>query len=242
MGFRFGWARAIWVFLLVFGLSELDAVRGAVQAAETRQGIKAGGGGPLPADESESKHAVSGHGESPTGEEPVNPLRFEPTLAFYTLVVFIALLAVLSKYAWGPLAKGLQAREEHFQHVLAETERARNESEALLAEHRRLMAKAGEEVRGILEKARQDAAAAAEQIVKQAQAEADAVRERARRDIAAARDQALGEIWDKTAAMVVQAAGRVLMKSLDEAEHRRLFDAALAELPALAQGSGGARG
>ena len=50
----------------------------------------------------------------------------------------------------------LHEREKHLEHVLHETERARNESETLLSEHRKQMARAADEVRGLLEQARQD--------------------------------------------------------------------------------------
>lgn len=168
-----------------------------------------------------------------------NPMAPEPALAFWTVIVFAGLLAILGKYAWKPLIEGLQKREDHLEHVLKDTERARNESEQLLVEHKKLMAKAGDEARAIIEQARKEALAVAEQITKQAQGEAEAARVRAQRDIAAARDQALGEIWEKTADLAVQVAGRVLSKQLDETDQRRLFDAAVAELPQLAGASGG---
>ena len=119
---------------------------------------------------------------------------------------------VLGRFAWKPLLEALHQREQHLQHVLEETERARNESEALLAEHRRQMARAADEVRAILDKARQDAQATAEQIVKQAQDEAEAARQRAQRDIATARDQALAEIWRRPPTWPSSVAGRVLSK------------------------------
>jgi F-type H+-transporting ATPase subunit b len=178
-------------------------------------------------------HAVekAAVGEHATAEPP-NPLKAEPTLAIWTVVVFVTLLAVLSKFAWKPLINALHEREKHLEHVLHETERARNESEGLLVEHRKQMAQAADEVRTILEQARNDAQRTGEQIVKQAQSEADSAKQRAQRDIAAARDQALAEIWQKTADMAVSVAGRVLSKELTESDHRRLLDAAIGELPA----------
>jgi F-type H+-transporting ATPase subunit b len=170
-------------------------------------------------------------------------LKPEPALAFWTLVVFLLLMLVLGRFAWKPLLAALHNREQHLEHVLLETERARNESEANLAEHRRLMAKAADEVRAILDKARQEAQANAEGLIKQAQGEAELAKQRAQRDIAQARDQALTEIWEKTADMAVTVAGKVLSKQLNESEHRRLLDAAIAELPAAppANGHGGKR-
>jgi F-type H+-transporting ATPase subunit b len=184
--------------------------------------------------------AASEHASS----ESSNPIKPEPGVAIWTVFVFIGLLFVLGKYAWKPLIGALHERERHLEHVLMETERARNESEANLAEHRKLMLRAGDEVRGILDKARQEAQTAADQIVKQAQSEADLAKQRAGRDIASARDQALAEIWQKTAEMAVSVAGRVLAKELSEPEHRRLLDVAIQELPAVPgpDGQGGKAG
>jgi F-type H+-transporting ATPase subunit b len=165
-------------------------------------------------------------------------LKPEPRLAIWTLVVFVGLMLILGRFAWKPLMHALHEREKHLEHVLLETERARNESERLLSDHRKQMARAADEVRALMDKAREDAQATSEQLIKSAQTEAEAARVRAQRDIASARDQALAEIWHKTADMAVSVAGRVLSKELNEGEHKRLLDVAIRELPG-ANGSDG---
>ena len=182
--------------------------------------------------------AQAAGGEHAAEPEMVNPLKLEPALVFWTLVVFVLLMFVLGRFAWKPLLKALQERERHLEHVLTESERARNESEALLAEHRKQMARAADEVRALLDKARADAQAMTDQMVKQAQTEAEAARQRAQREIAAARDQALAEIWQTSAELAVTVAGRVLAKQLSADEHRRLLEAAIQELPATAEANG----
>jgi F-type H+-transporting ATPase subunit b len=172
-------------------------------------------------------------------EPAINPVKVEPGLTLWTVVVFVLLLIVLSRFAWNPLLAALHSREQHLEHVLLETERARNESEANLAEHRKIMARAADEVRAILDKARQEAQMTADQLVKQAQAEAELAKQRAQRDIGQARDQARAEIWEKTADMAVAVAGKVLTKELNETEHRRLLDAAINELPVAATAANG---
>jgi len=175
---------------------------------------------------------------------PPNPMRFERSLAIWTVVVFVGLLFVLGKYAWTPLLKALEARQEHLENVLQETERARNESESLLAEHRRLIADASNQVKALLEKARQDAQLNADQIVKSAQAEAESSRDRAKREIVVARDHALSEIWNTTAELAVSVAGKVLGKQIGDDDHRRLVEDAIQQLPespASANGHGGRR-
>ena len=185
-------------------------------------------------------HATpGGHG----GGDP-DILEPQPSLALWTVVVFLGLFFVLGRFAWKPLLAALHQREEHLEHVLVETERARNESEQLLGEHRRRLAAAEEQVRTLIDEARKDAQSAADVIVKKAQAEAEASSQRAGREIATAKDQALAEIWEKTADLAVSVAAKVLGKSLNEDDHRRLIDAAIGELPAApagANGHGGAR-
>jgi F-type H+-transporting ATPase subunit b len=219
------------------GLAAQDAHKKAEEHPPAAQGHA-----PTPAPASEHGAPADAHGAPAGGHgaaEP-NPLEAQPALSIWTLVVFIGLFALLGRFAWKPLLAALHQREHHLQHVLEETERARNESEGLLAEHRRQMARAADEVRAILDKARHDAQVAADQMIKQAQDEAEAARQRAQRDIAAARDQALAEIWQTAAETAVAVAGRVLATELTPEEHRRLLDAAIRELPAAgANGHGG---
>lgn len=174
------------------------------------------------------------------GGEP-NILEVQPNLAIFTVLVFLGLMFVLGRFAWKPLMAALHQREEHLEHVLHETERARNESEALLAEHRRQLAAAEDQIKALIAGANKTAAASAEGIVQKAREEAEASKHRAERDIATARDQALSEIWTKTADLAVSVAGKVLDKSLSDDDHRRLIDSAMGELSASSNGHGGAR-
>jgi F-type H+-transporting ATPase subunit b len=179
-----------------------------------------------PAVAAEHDEAAAEHGGQPNILEPQLPL------AFWTLVVFLILLAVLWRFAWGPLAKALHDREHHLQHNLEEAERARTEAAALLAEHRTQMDQAHQQIQAMLDEARRDAQANADEIRRVAQTEAEATRQRAVSDIATARDQALTDIWSKTADLAVGIAGKVLQRELSPDDHRRLIDQAMTELPA----------
>jgi F-type H+-transporting ATPase subunit b len=179
-----------------------------------------------------ASHAVQGEGKS-------NPMEPQPSLALWTVAVFLGLFYVLRRFAWKPLSEALHQREEHLEHTLLQTEKVRNESEQLLAEHRRLMAQADERVKTIFDKAQKEAHISGEEIIKSAQAEAEASRDRAQREIASARDQALAEIWSQTANIAVSVAGRVLSKELGKEEHRRLLDLAIKELPSAPVSSNG---
>jgi F-type H+-transporting ATPase subunit b len=189
----------------------------------------------------ETAHATAEKAVHDEGGGTPDILEFQPSLAIWTVVVFVGLLFVLGKFAWKPLLQALHQREEHLEHCLLATERARNESEQLLAQHRQQMAQAADQIRALLDEARREAQALKDDIINQARTEADAERQRARRDIENARDQALSEIWSKAAELAVSVAGKVLTKELGPDDHRRLVDSAIGELPpnpALAGGAG----
>lgn len=209
--------------ILVLGFFMLALLAGAharlVAAAEPAEKAAAH-------DTAKADHG-GGHGHG----EP-DPMEAQPSLAIWTVVVFLGLFAVLTKFAWKPLLNALHQREEHLEHVLLETERARNESEQLLAQHRKQMEEAADQVRSLLENARREAQTLADDLLQKARTEADAERQRARREIESARDQALSEIWQKAADLAVSVAGRVLSKELGPDDHQRLFSTALNELPA----------
>src|SRR5215212_1419844 len=77
--------------------------------------------------------------------------------ALVTLIVFGVLVAVLSKTAWGPIAKGLQDREDKIRRDIEEAEAARARSEATLKEYQQQLATAEARVRELLSKATVDA-------------------------------------------------------------------------------------
>jgi F-type H+-transporting ATPase subunit b len=212
------------------------ALAGPVQAQATHAPAAEGTHAAAPVS---SEEARLEHAEEAVTDEITNPLAVEPALAFWTLIVFVGLMGLLGKYAWKPLMAALHDREDGLKRTLEETERARNESEKTLAEHRALMARAADDVRAILDKARVDAQLVADQIVKAAQAEAESSRQRAVRDINTAKDQALTEIWTKSAEVAVSVAGRVLSKQLSADDHKKLLDAAILELPGVIDSSAG---
>lgn len=176
--------------------------------------------------------------ETGSHEEP-QPLEPQAPLAIWTIVVFVGLMLVLWKFAWKPLAKALHEREERMEHTLQEVERAREESERLLCEHRKQMADAADQVRALIEQAHRDAETTASEIISKAHGEAESALHRAQREIVNAKDEALVELWNKAAELAVSVAGKVLTRELSAEEHHRLIARAIEELPAAPAGTNG---
>lgn len=166
--------------------------------------------------------AAEGGGKSVLEPDVVNSV--------VTLVVFLALLAVLYKAAWGPILKGLEAREAAQFQALEEARKAREEAAAMRAQVQAELAKAAEQVRAILEEARRDAEALKNQEREAGIREAAAERERARREIEAARDAALKEIYEQAVRLATLMSEKAIARSLTAEDHRRLLDESIAEL------------
>jgi F-type H+-transporting ATPase subunit b len=170
--------------------------------------------------------AAEGHGE---GQVNI----FDPAdipLGFWTIVVFVVLLVVLKKYAWGPILEGLQKREQNIAAAIEEAEKARAEAERLREQFQAEMARAQEKVREILDEGRRDSQRVAEEMIAKARAEIQAERDRLRREIESARDQALQELWNQAAQLATLISAKAIRRQLSPEDHRRLVDEALAEL------------
>src|SRR4029453_7321396 len=154
-----------------------------------------------PAESADPKHKSTEHtGSHQThiGSEGVSndPAEFKSDLAIFTFLVFVLLLGLLYKYAWGPVTEGLERREASIRDNIAAAEAARLKAEKMLAEHAAKLDKVQDEVREILAEARRDAEHTKNEIVAAAQKEAEASRARAVQDIERARDQALDDLFE----------------------------------------------
>src|SRR3954469_8803214 len=85
------------------------------------------------------------------------PLTVEFGLMFWTVVVFLLLLLILKRFAYPALLGAVEARERALQQQLDEAERNRVESEALLAEHKKLIADAKASAQSLIAQARTSA-------------------------------------------------------------------------------------
>jgi F-type H+-transporting ATPase subunit b len=174
--------------------------------------------------------AVLAVDESPPAEERKDMFSWALDLGVWTIVVFLGLLFILTRYAWKPMLEGLEQRERTIAAAVEDAKKAREEA----AELRRQMAeerqRAHDEVRRLIEEARRDAERLAEERKAQADAAIEADRERLRREIAIARDQALKEIMTQAAQLATLISSKVIRRQLTVEDHRALVDEALADM------------
>jgi len=152
-------------------------------------------------------------------------------LAIFTAIVFLLLVIILRKFAWGPIAAGLEKREHNIADEIASAERANSEAKLMLVEYQKKLDAANAEVRAMLEEARRDAEHTKQEFVAQARTEAAAEAARGVREIETAKDQAMKELAVMATDQALALAGKLLQQKLQPADHARLIDEALAKFP-----------
>jgi F-type H+-transporting ATPase subunit b len=158
---------------------------------------------------------------------PFSPSLWKTDVALWTAVVFLCLLAILWKYAWGPLAAALDRRERGVADQIAEAEAANQKAEDVLADYQRKLAEAAGEVRGILDQGRRDAEQLGRELLDKAKEDAAAEHARAIKQIEAATDAAVKDLADRSAAMAVELAGKIVRAKLNPADHAKLIEQAV---------------
>jgi F-type H+-transporting ATPase subunit b len=164
--------------------------------------------------------AEGGHGTP-------NALSFPVDLGLFTLVIFLGLLAVLTKFAWKPIMEGLDAREKSISDSIESAAKAKEEADSKLKQYEDKLAKAHDEAAAVLAEARQDAVSAKERILAEANEEAVRTRDRAMADIETAKSAAIQELAETSANSAVDLAGSIVGRSLKKDDHAKLIEESL---------------
>jgi F-type H+-transporting ATPase subunit b len=160
-----------------------------------------------------------------------NPLiSVTPGLMIWTIVCFLITLFVLKRYAFGPIQNMIDQRRERIRQSIDEAEHAREEARKLLEEHRSLIGEARRDAEEILAEARRVADAQRDRVKEETEADRQRRLEDTRRQIEAETQRALGQIRAEVAELTLVATAKVTGKVLDDADHRRLIEEAVATL------------
>ena len=160
-----------------------------------------------------------------------NPLiQVTPGLMIWTIVCFLITLFVLRRYAFGPIQKGIDERRERIRQSLDEADRAREEARKLLEEHRKLIGSAKTDAEEILAEARRVAESNERRMRNELETDRQRRLEETRKQIEAETRRALEQIRLEVVDLSLLAATKVTGKALDDADHRRLIDEAVADL------------
>jgi F-type H+-transporting ATPase subunit b len=162
-------------------------------------------------------------------EEKPGLLTVNTGLTFWTILIFLVVLAILSKFAFPKILGAVEERERHLADLAEAAEKDRAEAAALVEEHRRLV----EETRGRVQEALNESRSTAErmraELMEQARREHDDLLARARSEIAAERAATLEQVRRDAVDVAMAAAEKLVRRNLDSADNRRLVEEYLAQ-------------
>lgn len=158
-------------------------------------------------------------------------------LMAWTLIIFVILFVVLSKFAFGPITKAVEAREKALEEAIEGAKRDRDAAAALLADQRREIENARQEAQRIIVDARQAGERVRTEVLEQTKNEQAALLERARLEIGQERDRAILALRREAVDLAIAGASKVVEQNLDSQNNRRIVETFLASVPPLGAGT-----
>ncbi len=154
----------------------------------------------------------------------------DPGLSFWTIVIFLLVLFILGKFAWGPILGLMEEREAGIRRSIADAREMREESEKLLEEHRKQLAEARRQAQELVAEGREIGERVRKEAEASAREEAERILERARREIERERDRALETIRAEAVDLALAGAAQLLDQKLDRERDRDLIETYLKKM------------
>lgn len=148
----------------------------------------------------------------------------------WTLIAFGTTVLILRRFAFPAIGQALERRQRAIEDSIDHARSTREEADQLLQEYRERLREAREQAEDIVARARK----ASERFQEESKAEAKSQREemmaQTRREIEQETRRALGEIRREVADLTIAATEKVMRKSLDPDDQKRLVEEALQEV------------
>jgi F-type H+-transporting ATPase subunit b len=171
-------------------------------------------------------NGAAGLGTNAEGEALFQINFFQVIIAATNFVVF---LAIIWTFAFKPVSRMLAERKERIEEGLRDAEQARKDREAAESERLAALQEARREANDILTRAQKVADESRQRDITATKEEVERIRTRATADIEAEKQRAIGELRAEVADLALDAAGRVVGETMNDARQRRLVEEFLQE-------------
>lgn len=161
----------------------------------------------------------------------VNLLSPNGGLMFWTLLIFIALMLVLSRFAFKPLLAAVEARERSLQDSIDRAQQDRDAAMKLLEEQRNLLDAARTDAQRFIADGRLTAEKLKASMLEETKSLQQEMLDRARRDIDNEKTRAIAELRREAVDLALAGAGKLIARNLDDAGNRKLVEEFLASIP-----------
>jgi F-type H+-transporting ATPase subunit b len=174
------------------------------------------------------------HGAAAEGAEAAKGGLLTPSggLMFWTLVIFLILAFILSRYAFKPITAAVEAREKALEDAIAGAKADRDAAAQLLAEHRAQLEGARGEAQKLIVEARAVGEKVRSDMVEETRVQQQDMLERARREIESEKTKAIAELRREAVDLAIAGASKVIEKNLDDDSNRRIVESFLSSIPA----------
>jgi len=157
--------------------------------------------------------------------------QFSLGLFFWQLILFVGLVFLLKKFAWGPILNSVNEREEGIKNALDEAENARKEMQNLNADNARILKEARAERDILLKEAREMKDSIITEAKNEAQIQANKVVEQAQATIQAEKHAAIVDLKNQVAELSISIAEKVVRGELsDKSKQEKLVQDMLKEV------------
>ncbi|MCX8035747.1 MAG: F0F1 ATP synthase subunit B [Candidatus Sumerlaeia bacterium] len=139
------------------------------------------------------------------------------------LVAFLIFLAIMKKYAWGPILRLLDERRERIAGEFQRIESTKAETERLRAEYEARLRTIEQEARERIQEAVSEGRRVAQEIREKAHSEARAITAKAKANIELEIEKARVQLKEDMIRMTMAALERVLRETVSREQHDRLI-------------------
>jgi F-type H+-transporting ATPase subunit b len=153
----------------------------------------------------------------------IDLLKVSPGLVFWTTVTFLLVLIVLWLFAWKPIIRSLDARNEKIQQDLDNSRKLREQAESLMADYRKHLDAAKDQALHIIEEGKRDAEAIRHRIIEDAKKEAEDIHNRAIGEISQAKAKAIKELEQEVVDLSVAIISKILSRDVSKEDHRNII-------------------
>ena len=160
-------------------------------------------------------------------------MRPDTGLMVWTLVIFVILMFVLSRYAFGPITAAVEARERALEEAIEGAKRDRDAAAKLLQEHQAAIDTARAEAQKIIADGRAVGEKMRTDMIEQTRKEQQDMLERARRDIESEKDKAIMQLRREAVDLALAGASKVIEQNLESQKNRQLVESYLASIGTL---------
>lgn len=144
--------------------------------------------------------------------------------SLFVLIVFIVLVALVGKFAFGPVSKMMQDRADKITNDLDNAAQSREDAAKLAAQRATELKNSKSEAVEIVNTAKQNGEQQRTTMVSAAQAEVQTLKQNAKKDIEQSRLDALNSARDDVAQLSIEIASKLIKKELSVADQKSLIN------------------